>query len=223
MLIAVVLAMLVAAGAPWPAAGAILLAAVHPAAFLAAAGVWAVLARRHRETPGPDDEAAFLRGLAAELSAGAGLRGAVPAAATRAPALDLERVSRLCAAGRPAPEIGTALGEALPVNRAAVAAAFRLAAATGGAVAPLIGTLARRAEAVGRLDRERSAATAQARLSAWLVGGLPIGLLALAMLTGAGPSAGDLGTPGLAMVAAGAALIASGAGVVALMARRAVR
>lgn len=223
MLIAVVLALLVASGAPWPAAVAVALAVLHPGWFLVAAAGWAVLVARRRSGSGPDDEAAFLRGLAAELGAGSGLRGGVVAAAGRVPGIDLGRAVRLCAAGGSALDIGSALGGALPVNRTAIAAAFRLAARTGAPIAPLIETLAGRADDVGRLERERRAATAQARLSAWIVGGLPVALVALALITGVGPGAGGLGTAGTTLVAAGLGLIAAGAAVVALMARRAAR
>ena len=69
---------------------------------------------------------------------------------------------------------------ALPVNGRLAAAAFRLAAVTGGRVAALFHTLAARAAEVGRLNRERRALTAQARASAWVVGGVPLALLAAA-------------------------------------------
>ena len=223
MLIGALLAVLVASGAPLPIVAAVALALIHPVWFLVAVAVWAVVGRRRRAVPGPDEEAAFLRGLAAELSAGSGLRAGVVAAAGRAPGLDLARSARLCSAGRPAAEVGAALGDALPVNRSAIGAAFRLSSHTGGPIAPLIDTLAARAEAMGRLERERRASTAQARLSAWVVGGLPIGLIVLALATGTGPGAGDLGPVGVGLVGAGLGLIGAGSIVVAVMARRVVR
>jgi tight adherence protein B len=221
VLIGAVLGVVVAAGAPWQAVAALALAVIHPLWFIVGAAGWAVWSRRRRTTAGPDDEAAFLRGLAAELAAGASLRGGVIAAARRAPSLDVERAVRLCAAGRPADEIGAVLGDALPVNGTAAAAAFRLATRTGGSAAAVVEGLAERAEAMGRLSRERSALTAQARLSAWVVGGVPVVLIALGLLTGVGPGAGDLGPGGVALVAVGLGLIGLGAFVVWLMARRA--
>lgn len=221
MLMGVILGLAVAMGAPWQAVAAVALAVAHPAWFLVGAAVWGAFHLRHRRGPTPEDESAFLRGLAAELSAGASLRGGVIAAASRSPALDLDRAVRLCAAGRPAEEIGRALGEALEVNRVASAAAFRLAARTGGAITPVVESLAMRAEADGRLARERAALTAQVRLSAWLVGGVPVGLIGLGFATGIGPGAGDLGSGGATLVAVGVSLIAAGALVVALMVRRA--
>lgn len=215
--------MAVLAGAPWPAVAAAGLAVTHPVWFLVAVGLWVVWRSRTRGTPGPEDESAFLRGLAAELGAGASLRGGVIAAAGRAPALDLDRAIRLCTAGRPADEIGAAVGGALNVNRTATAAAFRLAAHTGGAIAPVVESLALRAEAGGHLARERASLTAQARLSAWVVGGVPVGLVCLGMLTGIGPGTEDAGTAGTVLVGLGLGLIATGALVVAVMLRRAAR
>ena len=96
----------VAAGAalafrvPWPAVIAAVLAIHVPVGFLAAAAGWGILHRRRRRAKaGPDDESAFLRGLAAELAAGSSLRGGVVAAAARAPALGLDGAARLCAIG----------------------------------------------------------------------------------------------------------------------------
>ncbi|MCU0282195.1 MAG: hypothetical protein MUE66_10395, partial [Acidimicrobiia bacterium] len=186
MLSAVVLALALAAGAPLPALGVAVLALWQPLWLLVAAVVWAAVVRRRRRrgAPGPGDEAGFLQGLAAELDAGASLRAAVSAAATRAPALDLSRACRLAEAGLPAEEVGEALQAALPVNGRLAAAAFRLASTTGGRVASLFHTLAARAAEVGRLSRERRALTAQARASAWVVGGMPVALLLLLAVTG---------------------------------------
>lgn len=223
MLIGAVVGVAILAGAPWQAIAAVVLAVVHPGWFLAAAAVWGMLHHRRSAGPTPEDEAAFLRGLAAELSSGASLRGGVVAAATRAPVLDLRHAVRLCTAGRSATEIGSALGSALPVNRASTAAAFRLAARTGGAIAPVVEALAERAEADGRLGRDRLALTAQARLSAWVVGGVPVALIVVGMVTGIGPDTEELGGGGLILMVAGLSLIAAGSLVVWAMVRRAAR
>ncbi|MFH1330518.1 MAG: hypothetical protein ABIJ48_07715 [Actinomycetota bacterium] len=215
MLSAVVLALALAAGAPFPVLGVAVLAIWQPLWLLAAAAVWTVVARRRRRLTraGPADEAGFLQGLAAELDAGASLRAAVAAASTRAPSLDLARACRLADAGLPAEQVGEALQAALPVNGRLAAAAFRLAAVTGGRVAALFHTLAARAAEVGRLNRERRALTAQARASAWVVGGVPVALLVLLALTGrtgrllADPAGGVVLAVGLALEAAGVAVV----------------
>jgi tight adherence protein B len=224
VLSAVVIALALAAGAPLPALGVAVLAMWQPLWLLAAAAVWALLARRRKRRggAGPADEAGFLQGLAAELDAGASLRAAVTAAATRAPALDLSRACRLAAAGLPAGEVGEALQAALPGNGRLAAAAFRLASATGGRVAALFHTLAGRAAEVGRLNRERRALTAQARASAWVVGGVPVALLLL--LAASGRLGSLLSNPaGAAVLAAGLGLEAAGVTVVWLMVRGAGR
>jgi tight adherence protein B len=198
--------------------GVAALAFWRPLWLLAAAVLWAVLARQRRRRAGPGDEADFLQGLAAELGAGAALRSAVVAAAARAPALDLGRACRLAGAGLPAGEVGEALEAALPVNGRLAAAGFRLASFTGGRAAGLFHSLAGRAFEVGRLERERRALTAQARASAWVVGGLPIALLAMLVVTGrAGALLSDPAGP--VVLAVGLGLEALGVGIVWLMVR----
>jgi tight adherence protein B len=218
VLSAVILSLAVAGGAPLVVVAVAALAFWRPLWLLAAAGLWAVLARRGRRRPGPGDEADFLQGLAAELGAGAALRSAVVAAASRAPVLDLSRACRLAGAGLPAEQVGEALQSALPVNGRLAAAAFRLASATGGKVAGLFHSLAGRAAEVGRLERERRALTAQARASAWVVGSLPVALLAMLAATGrAGTLLGSAAGPVVLVVGLG--LEAAGLGVVWLMVR----
>jgi Flp pilus assembly protein TadB len=199
------------------------LAVIGPVWFLAGAAVWAVLARRRTTEPGPADEAAFLRNLAGELAAGASLRGAVVTAAAGSPALGLQQAVRLAAAGMPADRVGTALGTLLPVNGVAAAAAFRLAASTGGRASSAFESLAVRADEVSRLAAERRALTAQARLSAWIVGGGPVALVVLGLSTGRGPGLAALGPVGILVVGIGLALIGAGALAVWLMVRRAGR
>ena len=222
MLSMAILALALAAGAPLLVVGVAALALWRPLWLLAAAVLWAVLARRRRRRAGPGDEADFLQGLAAELGAGAALRSAVVAAAARAPALDLGRACRLAGAGLPAAEVGDALESALPVNGRLAAAALRLASSTGGRAAGLFHSLAGRAAEVGRLERERHALTAQARASAWVVGGLPIALLAMLVATGrAGALLSDPAGP--VILAVGLGLEAAGVGIVWLMVRGAGR
>ena len=222
MLNAAILALSLAAGAPPVVVAVAALAFWRPLWLLAAAGLWAVLARRRRRRAGPGDEADFLQGLAAELGAGAALRSAVVAAAARAPALDLGRACRLAGAGLPAAEVGDALEGALPVNGRLAAAALRLASSTGGRAAGLFHSLAGRAAEVGRLERERRALTAQARASAWVVGGLPLALLVMLVATGrAGALLSDPAGP--AVLAVGLGLETAGIGIVWLMVRGAGR
>jgi tight adherence protein B len=213
-----ILALALVGGAPSVVVAVAALAIWRPLWLLAAAALWALLARRRRRRPGPGDEADFLQGLAAEMGAGAALRSAVVAAAARAPALDLSRTCRLAGAGLPAGEVGRALESALPVNGRLAAAAFRLASSTGGRAAGLFHSLAGRAAEVGRLERERRALTAQARASAWVVGSLPLALLG--MLAATGRAGALLNSPaGSVVLAVGLSLEAAGVGIVWLMVR----
>jgi Flp pilus assembly protein TadB len=83
-------------------------------------------------------------------------------------------------------------------------------------------TLAARADDIGTLARERRALTAQARLSAWIVGGAPLGLLAILAVTGR--LGGLLGDPvGRFVLGVGLALEFAGAATVVLMVRRSTR
>ena len=218
----VLAALALLAGAPWQLV-VVLLAAVHlPVPFLAAVAGWAIWQRRRPEAAGPSAEADLVRGMAAELAAGASLRGALVAASTRAPSLELRRAVRMAAAGFPAAAVGDALRGALPHNGRLVAPAFRLAAETGGRAAGIMTTLAARADDVGALARERRALTAQARLSAWIVGGAPLLVLgALAIAGRLGPLAAA--PPGRIVLAVGLGLESAGIAAVALMLRRAGR
>lgn len=217
---AVLVAMALVRG-PHPAwAGILAFAYLSPAGFLTAAGSWGAFqavqrSRARRALPGA--EADFLRGVAAEVEAGASIRQAVVAAADRAPTLGLDGVVRLAAAGRPAPEVADGLARALPINGRLAAAAYRLVAETGASASAVFAGLAVRAAGAGDMAREGRALTAQARLSAWLVGGLPVVAIAALSLAGRGPD--PAGAGGL-LIAAGVGLIAVGGVVVWLMVRR---
>ena len=171
MLIALLLAAAVAAGAPVPAVAVIAIAVVRPRWFLGAVVVWAVAARmRKRHGQSPDDEARFLQGVAAEVGAGASLRSALRAAATRAPDLPL-RSLRAAAAGLPMQQVAAELRETLVINGKLVASAIRLSSTTGAPMGPLFSRLGVRAAERGELARERKALTAQARAyrqSSWV-------------------------------------------------------
>ena len=193
---------------------------LQPWWFLAGTVVWAVVANVRSPSAGPDDEARYLEGVAAELRAGASPRAAVEGAAGRAPSLNLWRVVRLASVGRPVPEVAGALSEALPANGRLAAAAFRLATETGARAADVFADLAVRAVEAGDLIRERRALTAQARLSAALVGGAPIAGVALLVVSGRASALLD-STGGRTIGAIGLALLVAGGLVVWAMVRRA--
>lgn len=178
MLLAVVVAIGVAAGAHPIGLGIAALAFLRPVWFLVAVAAWAGYRRwSDRGAYRPREEAVFLEGLAAELRGGASLRSAIADAAART-GIDLAVPVRLAQAGRPMEDIAHPLGERLVVNGAVAGPALRLAATAGAGVAPLFDALALRAAEAADEERETRALTAQARLSAWLVGGAPAALAA---------------------------------------------
>ncbi len=218
MLSAILIASAIAARAPSPLVAATAVAVVQPGWFLGGAAALAVVARARRDRgAGPDAEAAVLLGIAAELRAGASLRSALAGGASRAPGLPLAQAVRFAAAGRPMAEVAEELRRALPHNGRLAAAALELTAATGARSAEVFARLAERATTAGELARERRALSAQARLSAWLVGGAPVAFVAVMMLIGPGLTGAGV------LIPAGVGLIAAGGAVVWWMVRRAER
>ncbi len=224
MLIGVALATVVVAGAHPVFVTAAAVAALQPGWFLAAMALWSLLGALRRGTSGvAGAEAAFLHGVAVELRAGAGLRGALEAAAGRAPELPLGSVVRQAVTGRPLPEVAAELAAALPGNGRLAAAALRTAGLTGGRVADVFDGLALMALEEAELARERRVATAQARLSATIVAGLPVLFLGVLAATGRMELLSGAGAAGLALLTAGLALLAAGVVAIWLMIRRAER
>lgn len=208
------------AGMPPVVVGGLWLVSLFPLAGVGVVVAWGLVARRSRgrEAPGPDDEAAFLHGMASEMAAGSSPRMALAVSARRAPRLVLGRAARLAEAGMAAERIAPALAMGLPVNGRLVAGAWLLAARSGGPSVGLFQGLALRSAEEGVLRRERQALTAQARASAWVVGGLPPALLVGLAATGHL----DVGDPALAgVLTIGLALQAVGVAVVISMVRRA--
>ncbi|MEK7253093.1 MAG: type II secretion system F family protein [Actinomycetota bacterium] len=213
----------IVAGVPIPLVAAGWAAAAHPT--MALAGIvgycgWLVW-RKRRSRSGPDDEAGFLQSLSAELTGGASLRSALVAAADRTDRLPLHDAARAAAVGMPTSRVAVLLGSALPVNGRMTAAAWLLAAESGGPAASVIQSLAVRAARQGELIRERRSLTAQARASAWVVAGLPAILLLGTVVSGRLDADGD---PALGFIVfVGVTLQAMGVAVVVAMVRRADR
>jgi Flp pilus assembly protein TadB len=118
--------------------------------------------------------------------------------------------------------VAGALSEALPANGRLAGAAFRLATETGARAADVFADLAVRATEAGDLARERRALTAQARLSAALVGGAPIAVVALLVVSGRASALLE-SSSGRAIGAIGLALLVAGGLVVWVMVRTAER
>jgi tight adherence protein B len=161
----------------------------------------------------------YLQAIASELRAGGNLRAALESAADRTPGLDLAGPVRLARVGAPMADIAEALETRLPRYGVIVGSAIHTAGLTGGRVAAVFDSLAQIASEDGDLARERRAATAQARISAWIVGGIPIVFLAW------GFSSGRLGPllrsgVGVGIISVGLSLVAAGSGTVMYMLRR---
>ncbi|MGH8934985.1 MAG: type II secretion system F family protein [Acidimicrobiia bacterium] len=209
MLTTLALGLALLAGAHPLVVGVVALALVRPGWFLTAAMGWGLVwhwqARRRTRSP-VGAEAAFLQGMAAELGAGASLRAALESAATRAPELPLAKAVRLARAGRPAAEVAGGLAEALPENGPMAGLAFRTAASTGAKAGAVLAGLALRAAEEDELARERRALTAQARLSAWLVGGAALAVPIVLVATERAELLVESGRAGLVLLAAGLGL-----------------
>jgi len=225
VLTAVILAIGVLLGVPpaFIAVGAV--AAVEPRIVLAGAAVWAGMSafRRRASRVTPDDEATYFRALAAELRSGNSLRGALGAAANRVPGLPLDRTVRLAAAGLPMVDVANEVEERFPENGPLAAAAFRLSDWSGARVADAFEDLADRAADAAEMARERRAATAQARVSALIVGVAPLAFTALLLATGRTSGLLAHGNLGWIVLIIGVALEAAGLLLVAVIVRRAER
>lgn len=201
------------------------LAAIEPRLVLIGAVAWGIVAaiRRRKSRITPDDEATYFRALAAELRAGASLRGAIGEALHRVPALSLGPAARYAEAGMPMSEIADAVESRFPENGRLAGAAFRLSDWAGARVADTFEGLAEQAAASAELVRERRAVTAQARFSALVIGIAPVAFATLLFATGRGSGLMAHGTIGGVVLGAGLALELTGLIVVALILRRAER
>ena len=219
MLTAVVLALALLAGAH-PAAVVIVGAAVlKPTVFLAGAVGWALYHARQRarlRRSMPAVEADYLRAVAAEIEAGSSLRRALTGAAAQAPHLRFEPLVRLAAAGRPMTEVAALLQQVLPLNGRMAAAACRLVSETGARASGVFAGLAVRAAVMGDVERERRVLSAQARLTAWIIGGLPAAATAVLLMVGRGPAGGG---PGRLLTGIGLTLVGAGCLMVLVMVR----
>ena len=171
------------------------------------------LARVEAQLPGVAQQ------LAAALSAGLSLRQALARAARDAPEPVREELGRSVAEL----EMGSRLEAVLEALVARVPAhdlrimvtAILVQRRTGGNLARALAALSGRLEERAQLARELRGATAQARMTAWMVAALPLGGGVITELAAPGTLAGALGAgPGPALLATASVLYA--AGVVAI-------
>ena len=222
MLIALAAAALLLSPAPFPVAIVTVLAIAAPVPALVGIlgwATWSAWSGSRRRSSG-NSEAGYLGALAAELRSGHGLRASLVAAAGRSPDLDMRTACRLATAGQPIERVASALQAGLPTQGEAAAGAVRIASLTGGRTAAVFESLAVMAREETELAGERAAAAAQARLSAAIVAGIPVAILAVAGLSG---RLGELvtgGPAGMVMVALGIGLLATGSAWVIGLLRR---
>jgi tight adherence protein B len=153
--------------------------------------------------------------LASGLGAGLSLRQSLARAARDAPqpaAAELRRLVAELELGARVEEALEALLERLPdPDLRIMVTAIVVQRRTGGNLARALGELAERLEERVRLARELRGATAQARMTGWIVAGLPLVGGVMAELAAPGLLARTLGRgPGLALLAAAAALLLVG-------------
>ncbi len=117
------------------------------------------------------DEVQLVNSIAAGMRAGASLRTALAAAAASHASLSL--VPGLARSGAPLSQIVPLL-HVLPSNGKRLAAALQVLAVTGGQSVEVLTRLGTRAAETEHLVRERRALTAQTRLSAAVVGAMPL-------------------------------------------------
>ncbi len=156
------------------------------------------------------------QGLSASLGAGLSLRQALARAARDAPEparAELQRcVAELELGGR-LDDVLESLAARVPARELRImTTAILVQRRTGGNLALALGRLSDRLEERSQLARELRGATAQARMTAWLVAALPLAGGALTEMVAPGTLARDLGQgPGPYLL--GAALVLYAAGV----------
>lgn len=156
------------------------------------------------------DEQRYLAAVHGELRAGASLRQALADAALGQDCPPLPATRRLALAGAPIERLAESLRR-LPGNGRRIGAAIEVAGLSGGRSADVFLGLANRAAAQADLERQQKILTTQARVSALVVGGLPLLWLAfggvgrLQALVQAG--AGAVALVGFAMETVGALLV----------------
>ena len=182
-----------------------------------ALGIWIAL---RKSRPDPYQEVAYLQAVSAELRAGRSLRQALVDAGTRAPDLNLARVTRLCRSGRPMREVAGAASEALPETGRLAGAAVRIGAESGGRVSAAFATLAGIQADRIELQREVRAAGSAARASVAVLTVLPVGGLLAAAATGTLSDLMAMGRVGPMLVGIGALLLIGGASVTLILGRK---
>ena len=194
--------------------------------ILSGLGLLVISLRPRRALPRPptvagvEDEIAFASSVAGATRSGSSLRRALGDGLVVLPAPNVAGITRRLQTGAPMARLLPDIAAALPTTGPSVAATLALAADDGGAVAPLFDRIAETGHRRLQLDRQRRAALAQSRLSASIVGGLPIVASALMLVTGRFGAVFRFGGIATAALVAGFFLQLLGLAVIGLILRR---
>lgn len=145
-----------------------------------AVGVVGLILRKRTRSDREPDEGELLRQFSGRVSAGATIRSTIADPMIE----DIpDHARRLAALGRPMADVGDELSSVFPVNGAAFRAICSFSEHTGAAISAALGVLADRADEATELARQRKVSLAQVKLSAIVVGIVPmaasIGLVAV--------------------------------------------
>jgi Flp pilus assembly protein TadB len=199
---ALMAAVAVATGRPVPlASAAILLAGLVVPGWLLIA---ALVAWSRRTGSDDDAEVQFFAAASAHLASGLSLRDALARAGDEGQ-LHLQAFRRKLIAGVPLDDCARDVAVALPRQGAALAHALTVSARSGGGMGALLDRLADRAATSLELDREARTASAAARASLALLGGLPFALAATRLTTDSTDLERVLLATGLGLIGLGSA------------------
>jgi tight adherence protein B len=201
----------VAACAGWLILGSVVVAVIAAGAVVGAAWVVVSSADRRYLDRFASQLPVVAQQLAGAIGAGLSLRQAiarVAADAAEPAAMELARISRDLELGARVEEALEEACERLPSpGLRTLVVAVLVQRTVGGNLSQALADLSRRLEERAVLEREARSATAQARMSAWLVAGLPLAGGVLVEVAAPGTLARTLGRgPGLGIVVVAAAL-----------------
>ncbi len=213
----IVAGVLVAERVPWMLVLAAFGIALHPLIALLIIVFYVVWHWTRRDPkPSPAMEAAFYQRLLSELESGSSVRSGLAAAIAAEHDLDLADVARRLHAGSHLEYALEPLEHRLPHTGMLARAALLLGSETGGEIRSSIADLGAMARDLIEVERQVGVHTAQARLSALVVGVLPL-VAAIGLMA----ARGGLPDPGIgrALVVAGLGFQIAGLGFVALILR----
>ncbi len=136
------------------------------------------LARSEARPVGPGAAVRYFDSVAGELRRGAALRQALAIPA------EGSRLARLAMTGQPIELVAAEVQRMFDLGDELAVAGIQLAARSGAPAAALFSRLAERLRTAEQLERDRRTLTAQARLSAAVIGLLPVAPVVMMLLAG---------------------------------------